>query len=127
MYDLLILDIRIPGMNGFKLYEKIRDLDNEVKVCFLTAFKEYLGEFKTTFPFLNEVNCYLKEPITIQDLVKRLESLAKTLIALKIFFYQICVKAFFRVGTRYSAECYMLYVLLICDLKEEFSPACLDV
>jgi len=78
MYDLLILDIRMPGMNGFKLYEKIRDVDNKVKVCFLTAFEEYLGEFKATFPFLDEIKCYLKKPVTVQDLVKRLVELAKS-------------------------------------------------
>src|ERR671934_441354 len=38
LYDLLILDIRMPGMNGFQLYQKIRDINNKVKVCFLTAF-----------------------------------------------------------------------------------------
>lgn len=71
-YDLLILDIRMPGMNGFELYKKIRDLDSKVKVCFLTAFDEYKAEFKKDFPFLNEVKCYLKKPITIQEMVKRL-------------------------------------------------------
>lgn len=78
IYDLLILDIRMPGMNGFKLYQKIRELDNKVKVCFLTAFDEYRGEFTRSFPFLDKVNCYLKKPITIQDLIKRLTDLANS-------------------------------------------------
>ena len=78
LYDLLILDVRMPGMNGFQLYQKIRDINNKVKVCFLTAFDEYLREFKNTFPFLEEVKCYLKKPITIQDLVKRLADLANS-------------------------------------------------
>lgn len=78
LYDLLILDIRMPGMNGFQLYKKIRDLDNEVKVCYLTAFEESRGEFKTSFPFLEEVNCYLKKPITVQDLIKRLADVANS-------------------------------------------------
>jgi len=48
-YDLLILDIKMPKMNGFELYEKIKKIDNEVKVCFLTALSElhelnHLGE-----------------------------------------------------------------------------------
>jgi hypothetical protein len=47
-------------------------------VCFLTAYDEYLGEFKATFPFLEEVRCYLKKPITIQDMVKRLTVLANS-------------------------------------------------
>src|ERR671921_1192862 len=78
LYDLMILDIRMPGMNGFQLYKKIRDLDKEVKVCFLTAFEESRGEFKTSFPFLEEVNCYLKKPITVRDLIKRLADMANS-------------------------------------------------
>jgi DNA-binding response OmpR family regulator len=78
LYDLLILDIRMPGMNGFQLYRKIRDVDNKVKVCFLTAFDESRREFRTSFPFLEEVKCYLKKPITVRDLVKRLSDLANS-------------------------------------------------
>ena len=78
LYDLLILDIRMPGMNGFQLYLKIREIDNKVKVCFLTAFDEFHGAFKTSFPFLEEVKCYLKKPITVRDLVKRLADLANS-------------------------------------------------
>jgi DNA-binding response OmpR family regulator len=78
LYDLLILDIRMPGMNGFQLYRKIRDIDNRVKVCFLTAFDEFHGEIKTSFPFLKEVKCYLKKPITVRDLIKRLADLANS-------------------------------------------------
>jgi DNA-binding response OmpR family regulator len=78
LFDLLILDIRMPGINGFQLYRKIRDVDNKVKVCFLTAFDESRGEFRTSFPFLDEVKCYLKKPITVRDLVKRLSDLANS-------------------------------------------------
>jgi DNA-binding response OmpR family regulator len=80
LYDLLILDIRMPGMNGFQLYQKIRSIDEKVKVCFLTAFEEARGEFKSSFPFLEEVKCYLKKPITVRDLVKHLVNLANTQI-----------------------------------------------
>jgi len=38
VYDLLIIDIVMPEMDGFSLYEKIRKIDNKVKVCFITAF-----------------------------------------------------------------------------------------
>jgi two-component system, OmpR family, response regulator ChvI len=78
LYDLLILDIRMPGMNGFQLYNKIRDLDNNVKVCFVTAFEESRGEFRNSFPFLEEISCYLKKPITVQDLIKRLADVANS-------------------------------------------------
>jgi DNA-binding response OmpR family regulator len=37
VYDLLLLDIRMPKMNGFDLYQRIRKIDSNVKICFLTA------------------------------------------------------------------------------------------
>jgi len=74
-YDLLLLDIRMPGMNGFELYQKIKDLDDNVKVCFLTAYEEYRTDFKRSFSALDEVKCYLKKPITVSDLIARLMAL----------------------------------------------------
>jgi len=75
LYDLMILDISMPGMNGFQLYHKIRHIEYEVKVCFLTAFEEARGEFNNSFPFLEQIKCYLKKPITVYDLVKHLSNL----------------------------------------------------
>lgn len=66
----------MPGMNGFQLCQKIRNIDDKVKICFLTAFEDYREEFKALFPSLNEVKCYLKKPI--QELIKRLQDLAKS-------------------------------------------------
>lgn len=42
-YDLAILDIKMPEIDGFHLYQKIRQTDNRVKICFLTA-SEYIHE-----------------------------------------------------------------------------------
>src|SRR5919197_3758790 len=40
LYDLLILDIKMPKMNGFQLYREIKNIDDKGKVCFLTALSE---------------------------------------------------------------------------------------
>ena len=56
-YDLMILDINMPDMNGFELYRQIRRKDKQVKVCFLTAvteFKEYEQYRKEAYPKLGE-------------------------------------------------------------------------
>jgi CheY-like chemotaxis protein len=37
LYDLAILDVKMPQMNGFQLREKIKEIDRTVKVCFITA------------------------------------------------------------------------------------------
>ena len=39
LYDCLIIDIRMPKMDGFQLYDKMKDIDNKVKVCFITAYE----------------------------------------------------------------------------------------
>ena len=72
MYDLLILDIKIPNMNGFELYMQIRKIDNKVKVCFLTAREMDYDQFrKELFPALDE-NCYIQKPIQNKILIQRL-------------------------------------------------------
>jgi DNA-binding response OmpR family regulator len=45
-YDLVILDIKMPKMDGFELYNKIREKDPKVKICFLTASEMYYENFE---------------------------------------------------------------------------------
>lgn len=74
VYDLLLLDIRMPQMNGFELYDKIRQIDDNVKVCFITAFEEYYDEFKRIFPYLEEKECYIRKPIGMNALIRTVKS-----------------------------------------------------
>jgi two-component system response regulator ChvI len=74
LYDLLLLDIRMPDMNGFELYQKIKDIDDKAKVCFITAYDESLNDFKKLFPCLEDVDCFLKKPIEMHNLVKIVKS-----------------------------------------------------
>jgi len=67
-YDLMLIDIRMPKMNGFELYREIKKKNDKVKTCFFTAFEIYYEEFKKMFPDL-EVKCFIRKPITINDLV----------------------------------------------------------
>lgn len=74
IYDLLLLDINMPQMTGFELYNKIRQIDGKVKVCFITAFEEYYSEFKTEFPHLTELECYIKKPVGMDNLIQAVKS-----------------------------------------------------
>ena len=67
VYDLLLLDVKIPQINGFELYEKIREIDSKVKACFITAYEVYYQSLKEIFPDI-DFDCYVK-PIDIDDLV----------------------------------------------------------
>ena len=68
-YGLLLLDIRMPKINGFELYKKLSNKDKKVKVCFMTAYELYYEALKKDYPSL-DVGCFIQKPITIVDLVK---------------------------------------------------------
>jgi len=75
LYDLIMIDVSMPKMNGFELYYKIRKLDDKVKVCFLTAGEMYDEEIREeTFPEL-DTNCFIRKPIANQDLIQRVKDI----------------------------------------------------
>ena len=62
-YDLIILDIKMPKMDGFELYQEIKKKDNNAKVCFLTASELYYEKFrKKEFSELDG-NMFIRKPI----------------------------------------------------------------
>jgi CheY-like chemotaxis protein len=74
-YGLLLLDIRMPAMSGFELYRKMRSIDNEVKVCFITAFEDYREEFRESFPMLDEFKYFIRKPKAVEDLVNHVATI----------------------------------------------------
>jgi DNA-binding response OmpR family regulator len=76
LYDLVLLDVKMPVMNGFGLYQAIRKLDDKVKICFLTAVSDvYYEAFgNQAFPKIDEV-CIIQKPIENELLVKRIKSI----------------------------------------------------
>jgi CheY-like chemotaxis protein len=72
-YDLALLDIRMPYMNGFELSDKIEKIDNKVKVCFISAYDVEDKQLRKQFPSL-QVKCFLPKPIAINVLIKKLET-----------------------------------------------------
>jgi len=87
IYDLLLLDIKMPKMDGFELYKKIQDKEKKMKdhttdnvddkpnVCFITAYDEgYYNQFRESFPKLEKDNCFLRKPVLLNDLVKKVKS-----------------------------------------------------
>jgi two-component system, OmpR family, response regulator ChvI len=74
-FGLLILDIRMPDMNGFELYKKLKLIDGNVEVCFITAFEDYHEEFKESFPMLDEAKHFIRKPKAIEDLVNHVATI----------------------------------------------------
>ncbi len=78
LYCVAILDIKMPEMNGFQLYEKIMEIDNKVKVIFLTALSElrdYEGFRNIISPKWGERH-FVQKPIENEDLVERVNMMA---------------------------------------------------
>jgi two-component system, OmpR family, response regulator ChvI len=73
LYDLLLIDIKMPKMNGFELYQEIAKVDDRAKVCFITAFEVYYKSLRELFPSTN-VDCFIKKPITTDELVQRIRT-----------------------------------------------------
>jgi two-component system, OmpR family, response regulator ChvI len=70
-YDLLLIDMIMPRMNGYELYDKMKGIDNKVKACFISAYEINYDALRERFPSL-EMECHIKKPIRIDDLVMRI-------------------------------------------------------
>jgi DNA-binding response OmpR family regulator len=76
LYDLLLLDIRMPYMNGFELYQKIRERDSNVKICFLTASELFYEEYRRldAYPRLNKEH-FIQKPFRTEDLIHQINEI----------------------------------------------------
>jgi DNA-binding response OmpR family regulator len=78
IYDLAILDIKLPSLNGFDLYERIKRIDDFVKVCFFTASDEDLKTQK--YSRLRKKVIIIRKPISNEELLKKVDEAINTAI-----------------------------------------------
>jgi DNA-binding NtrC family response regulator len=77
-YDLLIIDILMPRMNGFELYEKIKKINHNAKVCFITAYRMYFEALREMYPGY-EVDCFMNKPFENEDLLRKVGNALTTI------------------------------------------------
>ena len=68
LYDLVILDLTMPSIDGLDLYQEMRKIDNKVKFCFLTGKDSYCDEAIEGYQSLNG-DMFIKKPISVRDLL----------------------------------------------------------
>jgi DNA-binding response OmpR family regulator len=81
-YDLALLDIKMPKMNGYELYNEIRKIDDKVKICFITAFDIQKDEHFDSIVKSTDKDkpVVIRKPIDIEELVKRIKEIIPTSI-----------------------------------------------
>lgn len=73
-YDISLIDVRMPNMNGFDLYKEIKKLDPIIRVCFITAFDVNYQALQEIFPGLAQ-ECYISKPTTMTKLKEHMHHL----------------------------------------------------
>jgi CheY-like chemotaxis protein len=77
LYDLLLLDIKMPKMDGFELYQKMRKIDRKVRVCFLTASELFYDKYRRRldgYPTLDREN-FIQKPYRSEELICKLNEM----------------------------------------------------
>jgi DNA-binding response OmpR family regulator len=72
-YDLLLVDVNMPKVNGFEFSEKILKLDVNVRVCYISAGEMNVEGLREQYPSLS-IGCFIKKPVTIDQLVRRVKA-----------------------------------------------------
>lgn len=76
LYDLLVLDIKMPNMDGFDLYEKIKEIDRNVKTCFLTASELFYEEYRKLDMHASlEKEYFIQKPCKSEELIRQLNDI----------------------------------------------------
>ena len=73
-YDLILTDIRMPKINGFELYRRIKEKNPSMKIAFITAFEINKEEFNKVLPSI-DVKDFIIKPISMSHLIVKLKSI----------------------------------------------------
>ena len=73
VYDLVLLDLKMPKMNGMILYQKLKNIDPTLLFCFITANKEYIEHLKKNIPDIEKIVIY--KPILLSKLRRKIHLL----------------------------------------------------
>ena len=71
-FDLLLVDINMPHMNGFQICEKILELDINVRVCFMSSGEINREALREIYPV--SLGCFIKKPVTMDYLIERIKA-----------------------------------------------------
>ncbi len=99
LYDVVLLDVKLPNVDSFELYDKMKKIDCKLKVCFLGIYnnEESYHALRKEFPSL-EAECFMSKEIRIKDLIGRIN----------------------RILSMWASECLLLRIKLELDNSSYF-------
>ena len=74
-YDLVVMDIRMPGLNGIQLYSKIKVMNPEIKVLFLSAL-DAVDELLSIFPDIKPSEI-IRKPVEPKALLSKIKTILR--------------------------------------------------
>ena len=78
-YDLVLLDVKMPDMDGFKLYKEMKKIDNKFKVCFLTASEMFYEQYRPAHSVITGENYpVIQKPIKNEELIEQINEMLVT-------------------------------------------------
>jgi len=78
LYDLVLLDIKMPAIDGFKLYEEMKKIDKKFEVCFLTASEMFYEQYRPAHTIITGENYpVIQKPIKNEDLIKQVNEMLR--------------------------------------------------
>jgi two-component system, OmpR family, response regulator ChvI len=76
VYDLLLLDVLMKGLDGFELYDKMREIDENIQICFMSASNTSYEKYKSLYPGIQK-ECFIQKPIKIKEVANTIESILR--------------------------------------------------
>jgi DNA-binding response OmpR family regulator len=70
-HDLVVLDLKMPKMDGMTLYHKIKEIDNNVIICFTTADINYIEDLRKGIIDIEKIVLY--KPVLLKDLKNKID------------------------------------------------------
>ena len=74
LFDLIISDIMMPGVDGFAFAKTVRELNQEIPILFMTARDDFASKQRG---FQAGIDDYMVKPIDLDELLLRMEALLR--------------------------------------------------
>lgn len=71
-YDLVMIDLKLPGMTGFELYNQLRRIDNKTKVCFLTSSEQFHQQYRSNEFQDFDPDLFIQKPVENEVLINKI-------------------------------------------------------